>query len=160
VLLLGIIPDTHEAEYGWIEPGARLGMGRERAARDVRQFWEKPEAALAAILRERGCMWNSFVMVGCVRAFLGLVRDCLPSLFDAFAALGPLTGGPSESETVASLYRQLVPADFSREVLSGRPGALGVIPVWGVAWSDLGSPERVMRVRKQVEPRGLETAYA
>ena len=160
VFLLGIIPDTHEAEYGWIEPGARLGIGSERAAQSVRQFWEKPDAGVAETLRGRGCVWNSFVMVGRVRAFLDLIRDCLPSLFDAFAALGPLTGGPGESEAVASLYRRLTPADFSREVLSARPDALGVIPVWGVAWSDLGSPERVLRVWKQLEPRILEAAYA
>jgi len=160
VFLLGIIPDTHEAEYGWIEPGARLAIGGERAAQNVRQFWEKPDAGLAETLRRRGCVWNSFVMVGRVRAFLDLIRDCLPALFDAFAALGPLTGGPAESEAVASLYRRLVPADFSREVLSPRPEALGVIPVWGVTWSDLGSPERVLRAKKQLGPRILETAYA
>jgi hypothetical protein len=27
-MLLGVIPDTHDAEYGWIEPGAPLGIGR------------------------------------------------------------------------------------------------------------------------------------
>ena len=160
VFLLGIIPDTHEAEYGWIEPGSRLGTGGDRGPYSVRQFWEKPDAGLAATLRQRGCVWNSFVMVGRVRAFLGLIRDCLPSLFDAFAALGPLTGGQGESEAVASLYRRITPADFSRDVLSARPEALGVIPLWGVTWSDLGSPARVLRVRRQLEPRSLELAHA
>jgi len=160
VFLLGIIPDTHEAEYGWIEPGASLGGADARLPQRVRQFWEKPDAGFAATLRERGCVWNSFVMVGRVRAFLDLVRDCLPSLFDAFAALRPLTGGPGESEAVASLYRRLASTDFSRDVLSARPGALGVIPVWGVTWSDLGSPERVLRVKRQLEPRLPEAAYA
>jgi len=160
VFLLGIIPDTHEAEYGWIEPGARLGIGGERSVQNVRKFWEKPDAGLAEMLRDRGCVWNSFVMVGRIRAFLDLIRHCLPALFDAFAALGPLTGDPAESEAVAALYRRLVPADFSREVLAARPGALGVIAVWGVAWSDLGSPERVMRVRRQLEPQALELTNA
>jgi mannose-1-phosphate guanylyltransferase len=160
VFLLGIIPDTHESEYGWIEPGARLGIDGERAAQSVRQFWEKPDAGFAATLRERGCVWNSFVMVGRVRAFLALIQDCLPSLFDAFAALGPLTGGPEEAGAAAALYRGLVPSDFSRDVLSPRPEALGVIPVWGVTWSDLGSPERVLRVKRQLEPRPLELAHA
>ena len=45
-------------------------------------------------------------------------------------------------------------------MLSARPGALGVIPVWGVAWSDVGSPERVLHVKKQLEPRALELANA
>ena len=158
VVLLGIIPDTHESEYGWIEPGAPLRAADGRTAHAVRRFWEKPDVSFAEALRERGCVWNSFVMVGRVRAFLALVRDCLPSLYDAFAALGPLTGAAEESGAVAALYQWLAPADFSRDVLSARPEALGVIPVWGVTWSDLGSPERVLRVRKQLEPRALELA--
>lgn len=105
-------------------------------------------------------MWNSFVMVGRVRAFLDLVRACLPSLVDAFAALGPLTGGPEEAGAAATLYRGLAPSDFSRDVLSPPPEALGVIPVWGVTWSDLGSPERVLRVKRQLGPRVLEFARA
>jgi mannose-1-phosphate guanylyltransferase len=160
VVLLGIIPDTHEAEYGWIEPGAPLRVSDGRTTQRVSRFWEKPDAAFAEALRGRGCVWNSFVMVGRVRAFLGLIRDCLPSLYDAFAALGPVTGAEGESRAVAALYRWLAPTDFSRDVLSARPEALGVIPVWGVIWSDLGSPERVLRVMKQSEPRVLELAQA
>ena len=160
VFLLGIIPDTHESEYGWIEPDAPLKLAGERRVQGVRRFWEKPDAAFAAGLRDRGCVWNSFVMIARVRALLDLIRDCLPSLFDAFEALGPLTGGPEEGEALGSLYRRIAPADFSREVLSAQPEALGVIPVWGVAWSDLGSPERVLRVKNQREPQILEGAYA
>jgi len=160
VVLLGIIPDTHEAEYGWIEPGAPLWVAGGRTTQRVRRFWEKPDAGFAETLRERGCVWNSFVMVGRVQAFLGLIRDCLPSLYDAFAALGPVTGAAGESRAVAALYQWLAPADFSGDVLSARPEALGVIPVWGVTWSDLGSPERVLRVRKQLEPRVLVLAQA
>ncbi|HEU4440291.1 MAG TPA: sugar phosphate nucleotidyltransferase [Methylomirabilota bacterium] len=158
VVLLGIIPDTHETEYGWMEPGGSLGLPTAPTAQRVRQFWEKPEAGFAATLRERGCMWNSFVMVGMVRAFLALVRDCLPSLFAAFATLGSPTGGGAES--LAALYRCLPPSDFSRDVLAVRPERLGVIPVWGVTWSDLGSPERVRRVRRELEPRIPELARA
>lgn len=80
VILFGIIPDTHEAEYGWIEPGESLSVPTNRTAHRVRQFWEKPDAGFAEMLRARGCLWNSFVMVGRVRAFLALVREsCLPS---------------------------------------------------------------------------------
>jgi mannose-1-phosphate guanylyltransferase len=160
VFLLGIIPDTHEAEYGWIEPGPRLDTAGGRGPYGVRQFWEKPDAAFAATLRERGCVWNSFVMIGRLRAFLRLIKECLPLLFEAFAALGPLTGGPAESEAVASLYRRIIPIDFSRDVLTAHPEALGVIPLWGVTWSDLGSPERVSRVRRQLEPRALGLVHA
>ncbi|HYS93590.1 MAG TPA: sugar phosphate nucleotidyltransferase [Candidatus Acidoferrales bacterium] len=158
VVLFGIIPDTHEAEYGWIEPGESLSVPTNRTAHRVRQFWEKPDPGFAETLRARGGLWNSFVMVGRVRAFLALVRECLPALFDAFAALGALTG--DEAEAIAPLYRWLPPSDFSRDALSARPETLGVIPVWGVTWSDLGSPERVLRVRRIFEPRMRELAQA
>jgi len=38
--------------------------------------------------------------------------------------------------------------------------AVGVIPVWGITWSDLGSPDRVLRLRRQVAPQVLELARA
>lgn len=160
IVLLGIIPDTHETEYGWIEPGAPLRIAGGRTVQRVRQFWEKPDAGLAEMLRERGCMWNSFVMVGRVRAFLALIRECLPSLSELFEALRPLMGTTQEAEAAAALYARITPADFSKDVLSARPDALAVLPVWGMTWSDLGSPDRVLRLRRHAAPQVLELARA
>ena len=139
ILLLGIIPDTHESEYGWIELGERLSGAGGRPVHGVSRFWEKPDAALADVLRERGCLWNSFVMVGRVRTFLGLIKRAVPDLYDAFAAVAPSLGGPDETEAVRKLYLGLPVSDFSTEVLTESPGSLGVMPVFGVTWSDLGS---------------------
>jgi hypothetical protein len=76
----------------------------------------------------------------------------------------PGSGGDRENAdeavAISALYRRRVPADFSRDVLAARPKALGVIPIWGVSWSDLGSPARVLRVRRQLEPRLLGLAQA
>ena len=156
VVLLGITPDTHETEYGWIEPGAL--MSGARPLYRVRRFWEKPDPALAAMLRERGCFWNSFVMVGRVAAFEALVADALPDLAGAFEALRPMLGGPGEVEAVRALYARLVPRDFSREILSRRPGRLALLPVRGVVWSDLGSPERVQATRERMDRQAVALA--
>jgi len=143
VLLLGIAPDTHETEYGWIEPGDFLSGPGQSGLYEVRRFWEKPEPALAEMLRDRGCYWNSFVMVACVPALLGVIRSATPDLYDELSGIGPALGTPSEAAVAQAVYRGLAPADFSREILSARPRQLGVLPVGGVVWSDLGSPDRV-----------------
>src|SRR6185369_6774987 len=64
VVLLGITPIAPETEYGWIEPQPSILAGVERSITRVRKFWEKPSLNLATSLIERGCLWNSFVMVG------------------------------------------------------------------------------------------------
>jgi mannose-1-phosphate guanylyltransferase len=151
VVLLGMIPDTHETEYGWIEPGPIASRPGGRQLRRVTRFREKPPAELARELRERGCLWNSFIMVGTARGLLGLVRGALPGLTAAFDALAPTVGGAREAEAAERLYAALPPADFSREVLAARPDRLGVLSVWGVSWCDLGSPARVLRTRRQLE---------
>jgi mannose-1-phosphate guanylyltransferase len=64
IVLLGIVPDRPETEYGWIEPDAPLpGLGRlSGAAYAVSRFWEKPSRDHAERLRARGGLrgveWN------------------------------------------------------------------------------------------------------
>jgi len=151
VVLLGIAPDTHESEYGWIEPGDYLPGLRRPGLYTVRRFWEKPDPALAEVLRGRGCYWNSFVIVARVSALISLIRSGAPDLHDAFAAIRPALGTADEPRAAEHLYRSLPAADFSREILSSRPGQLGLLPVGGVVWCDLGSPERVLRTRRRFE---------
>ena len=134
VLLLGAQPERPEVEYGWIEPGAAIpggsrdGLSRDREGRDrtgsdamfrVNRFWEKPSLDAARGLLDRGCLWNTFVMVGRVRAFLDLLRKAIPAGTPVFG-------------------------DFSKQVLSALPDRLAVLRLDNVGWSDLGTPERVM----------------
>ena len=64
VMLLGITPTAAETEYGWIEPHPSILASAKRSINRVRKFWEKPSSSVATSLMERGCLWNSFVMVG------------------------------------------------------------------------------------------------
>ena len=151
VLLLGIVPDTHEAEYGWIERGECLpGPGRSPLY-TVARFWEKPDPALAGVLRDRGCYWNSFIMVARVSALLALIRSAVPDLSAAFSAIVPALGTAFEADQVGRLYQRLSASDFSHEVLSMRASQLAVLPVHGLVWSDLGSPERVRQTERRLE---------
>jgi mannose-1-phosphate guanylyltransferase len=147
VALLGIAPDGPETDYGWIEPGPPVGGGRGVALHRVRRFWEKPTPELARTLLAAGCLWNSFVMVGRVATLLGLVGRALPELSRAFRVLRPFLGTPGEAGAARGVYRDLPATDFSRRVLAASPAQLAVLPVRGVAWSDLGRPERVLALR-------------
>src|SRR6185295_2084653 len=91
-------------------------------------------------LMERGCLWNSFVMVGCVDALLRMTRAALPELYADFAALTPAF----EPAALAELYSRIDDINFSQEVLAQRPQDLAVMRVGDVGWSDLGEPSRVL----------------
>ncbi|HEY6122528.1 MAG TPA: sugar phosphate nucleotidyltransferase [Pyrinomonadaceae bacterium] len=145
VTLLGITPESPEVEYGWIEPYSSSSGEMASAISPVRRFWEKPTASLAQDLQTRGCLWNSFVMIGHVDAFLKLVRGTLPDLHDFFAAIRPSFETPTEVDQLIELYSWISSTNFSQEVLAMRPEDLDVMKVDNVGWNDLGEPSRVLR---------------
>ena len=156
VILLGMPAETPEAEYGWIEP--ETGSVSDTVL-PVKRFWEKPDRALASELMKRGCLWNSFVMVGHVSAFMNLIRSTLPDLvasFELTRAASILGNGPS---ALAKIYASIRSSCFSNDVLAMRPRDLGVLPATGLGWSDLGEPGRVLSVlaRKGIQPVASET---
>jgi mannose-1-phosphate guanylyltransferase len=146
VVLLGVSPAGPETAYGWIEAATRVGVpaGAAPAVYRVRRFWEKPVRAVAESLLDRGCLWNSFVVVARVPTLLAAIRRALPALFESFTAVRPLLGEPAEALAVGGLYDALGSADFSAAVLQGHAAELAVLPVHGVAWSDWGDPRRVL----------------
>ena len=133
VILLGIQPDAPEESYGWIEPGNSVDRS---VVFEVRRFWEKPSRRVAARLMLDGCLWNSFVMVGRVGAFLAMIRRSLPELLRSFESM--------EGCELRELYARIPATNFSDEVLSKRPSDLTVLPARGLGWSDLGEPQRVL----------------
>jgi mannose-1-phosphate guanylyltransferase len=143
-VLLGITPHAAEPGYGWIEPG-ELVVRRAPLFR-VRRFWEKPGGDVAGELLRAGCMWNSFVMVARVSTLIGLIMVALPELFASFSKIHDLLGTAQEPGGIERLYERIPSASFSDEVLERYPINLGVLPVHGIEWSDLGEPQRVMAV--------------
>lgn len=136
VVLMGVAPESPEEAYGWIEPGSRLYHGTVGDLFEVKRFWEKPTRELAIELMTAGCLWNSFVMVGRVQAFLRMIRLAVPELITAFES--PRRG------RIADIYAHAPARNFSADVLSVRPGDLAVLPVRGLGWTDLGEPHRVL----------------
>lgn len=154
VILLGISPETPEAEYGWIEPGIPMGSPVPDSVSRVRRFWEKPSGSVASSLMEHGCLWNSFVMVGHVHAFLNLISRALPGLLEAFESIRSSLFTKYEPAALRRLYSTIRSTSFSQDVLSVQPDKLAVLRANGLGWSDLGE---LGRVRAVLERKGVQS---
>lgn len=142
ITLLGIKPDRSEVQYGWIEPVSSSEQGKETLLR-VRRFWEKPPRNVAEQLMRNGSLWNTFVMIGHVKAFLEIISRTLPNLYHTLSSNVEVLGLPSEERILGELYSMIVSTNFSREVLELQPGKLSMLRLSNVGWTDLGEPQRV-----------------
>jgi mannose-1-phosphate guanylyltransferase len=143
VILLGIEPDGPEESYGWIEPGEALEGAAAGSVFKVSRFWEKPSRSTASRLMLRGGLWNTFVMIGRVSAFLNMVRRALPSLLMAFESMQSTNMPDGEAQALRCLYSSIPATNFSDHVLATSPAALSVLKARALGWSDLGEPQRV-----------------
>jgi mannose-1-phosphate guanylyltransferase len=160
VVLLGIEAESPEVQYGWIEAGDPLAECRAYPVYRVRRFWEKPAPAVAEALFRRGYLWNSFVLVARVPALLAMLRLATPDLYGAFMTAWLLRSTLGADEAMRSLYANLCSTSFSDDVLGTKLANLAVLPVRGVAWSDWGDPDRVLRAlgRLGIAPQWPEGA--
>lgn len=141
VCLFGVTAERPATDLGWIVTSQ---TGRAAAKGSVvSRFVEKPPAEEAAELHRAGALWNTFVMVGTARSFWQLCARHLPVHAQKFKAYSKAVGTRAEEGLLRQIYRDLPPADLSRDVLA-HTKALGVVSVDGAGWSDWGTPERVM----------------
>ena len=140
VVLLGAHPSGPETEYGWIElgPVVREGLFQTHG------FHEKPARSTAERLLRDGALWNTFVMVGHVQAFLQTAASAVPGLLNLLDASMRDVNLSSEGQIPGALYDAIPPCDFSRQVLALSADRLLSLRLEKTEWHDLGHPERVM----------------
>ena len=143
ITLLGVTPEHSEEQYGWIEPVKSSVKQDEQRVFRVRRFWEKPSRNVAQRLMRSGALWNTFVMVGHVKALLDIIFWTLPDLYRTLSSAGDLLGSRDEDQVLSELYSNIPSLNFSTEVLSRRPDQLSVLKLSNVGWTDLGEPQRV-----------------
>lgn len=154
ILLVGAVPDRAETEYGWIDPVRDHGHGgvdKTLKLMNVMRFREKPDVMEAQALLQQDCLWNTMVMVAKAKVLWDLGRQCLPDMmciFDAYlmvlrAISEKRLESRYESAALARVYKDLRPADFSRDILQHISEQSMVMPMQDVAWCDWGHPQRV-----------------
>ncbi len=161
LVVLGVEAGGPDHGYGWIAPGPPCGAAEGGELYGVRRFWEKPDRATAARLFASGYLWNTFVLVGRLRAFVHAARQTLPDVVESMTVAAAFLDTRHEADVLAATYQRLHPTDFSRTLLAERPDVLLTLPVRGVCWSDWGNPERILRTLEQFGRRpGWLPAYS
>lgn len=131
--LLGVRPEAAEDGYGWVV--SRRARGR--AWHDVAEFHEKPGRRLLDRLWRAGAHVNTFMIAAQGSTLLQMVREHARAWFD------PLIAAQPGSLALADAYARLPMSDFSRDVLTPSGAKLGLVPVGGTGWTDLGTPDRL-----------------
>jgi mannose-1-phosphate guanylyltransferase len=145
LVVLGVPPTDPDPDYGWIEPGARMGWVGHEPVHRVRGFREKPTEESARRLFALGGLWNTFVFAASVTALINAGRECVPLLHDRLVRLALFAGTQYQSWALRQAYLFAPVADFSRTVLESCSLPLAVAHVPTFTWCDLGTPERVAR---------------
>jgi mannose-1-phosphate guanylyltransferase len=144
LVLLGAPPTEPESDYGWIEPGERLGWDGTPLHR-VRSFREKPTEAQARHLFALGYLWNTFVFSSGVTALIEAGRQGVPLLHDRLVRLAVFAGTQHEPWALEQAYLLAPHAEFSRSILEVPSLPLAVASIGAFTWCDLGTPERVAK---------------
>ena len=139
ILTVGAEARYPEVEYGWIQPGRTLVDSLVNPLLRVSRFWEKPARKRAEMLQRRGCLWNTFITIGRVGAFMELLHATVPKLTRSLEH-------SFMNGQIDQLYGQIAPVDFSRAVLTKMPERLVVLRDAASGWTDFGSPRRVIDV--------------
>jgi mannose-1-phosphate guanylyltransferase len=137
--LLGIAPDRADPGLGYILPQQAASGRFGRGVTSVRGFEEKPCAERAAKIIARGALWSSFVMAFRVDRALSLLRASRPA---DVAWLESCLGDPVGLDRA---YAALEPWNFSQGFLTPHADQLVVVRADEMGWSDLGTPEAVLR---------------
>lgn len=153
LVLLGIEPDGDESEYGYIATGSRLRRGINGPFQ-ITSFVEKPDYHSAQKLARGGALWNTMIMVFHTSAVFELVRTVCPAIFGAMQPIYDAIGTPDEEAVTQEIYQDLLPINFSKDILEPLahdfPSRLVAFPVRNVLWSDWGSETRVMEILRKI----------
>jgi mannose-1-phosphate guanylyltransferase len=149
-VLLGMEPDSIDAELGYIVPAEPHAAGGQRVA----QFIEKPTLAEARRLVEQGAVWTAFIVAARAQTLLELFLSRYAPLVVEMQVLltrqqrlgTPAGGWPA----LVDLYRRLPTLDFSKDILADQVPRLCVIRVAQCGWTDLGTPRRVAEVLERL----------
>lgn len=145
LMLIATSPDRVESDYGYVLPGATIAKYGGNRLSSVTGFREKPSAVDIGSIHKAGGLWNTFITIGTVQAFFDAGATCIPRILDAFYRYQPTIGSSQEKDAQVSLYQNISPSDFSKDVLQNVPHHLVMYQLNNVHWSDWGRPERIER---------------
>ena len=150
VVLLGVVPDRLELEYGWIAGGDPLPGLAEDQVRTVRSLVEKPSAAEADSLLQAGGFWNTRAFAAKVSTLWEIGWKYVPHIMPLFERLGQAIGCPNEALERETIYRKVSTDDFF-PILGQAADRLAVLELTAVLWSEWNRPERIAETLRRID---------
>lgn len=141
LVTLGAQPTRAETGFGYLQPGMPLDPLVSRAeggACRVEHFVEKPHAALADVLIEKGALWNTGIFIWRARIVLEELAAHTPEIAHALPTL--------EAGDLAGFAPLVTSISIDRGLLE-RSERVVVIPS-EFAWDDVGTWAALRRVRE------------
>lgn len=141
LVALGATPTRNETGFGYLQPGAPVDPLVSRADGGscfVEHFVEKPGAALADVLIDKGALWNTGIFVWRARVVLDELAEHTRELS---AGLPKLAAGEMEA------FAELVTSISIDRGLLERSRRVVVLPT-ECAWDDVGTWASLRRVRE------------
>ncbi len=132
LVTVGVVPTRPETGYGYIIPGPPVGSGFV-----VAEFKEKPTVEGAAVLIERGALWNSGLFAWRADTLLTEIERHTPEIAGALPALA--------RADVSSFFHHCQSVSIDVGVLE-RSAAVVVVP-GAFEWDDIGTWEALARIR-------------
>ncbi len=150
LVLLGVLPDRLELEYGWIQPGPTFDQSTSCGVRAVQAFLEKPDFVQASRAMASGALWNTLILAAKLPKLWELGWQCFPEMMPLFERLCVAIGGPEEGKVLDAIYRVMPERNFSSGLLQRIPEHVAMIQLNGVLWSDWGKPERIVETLRKI----------
>lgn len=136
LVLLGIKPNAPVTGYGYIKPGASLGMGsQDYPVMAVNAFVEKPNLESARQYLLDGYLWNSGMFVFRAEVFMDLLAKHQPEMSAQILAM--------DEQPTQDQYEVLESLSIDYGIAE-KADKVAVVPV-DMQWSDLGSWESIFQ---------------
>ncbi|MDR3610353.1 MAG: sugar phosphate nucleotidyltransferase [Ignavibacteriaceae bacterium] len=143
IVLAGIRPIRIETGLGWIESGYKINSFNDLNFSQIRNFCEKPDAAVTSSLFASGCLINTSIVIGKSRTIIEQMKKHLPLFFEAFNPIYDSLGTKHEKDIIKEYFKLMPDVNFSKDFLENVADQLAVLEIPDVYWSDWGEEQRI-----------------
>lgn len=144
LVLLAVVPNAIEPEYGWVRPGSSLGCMSGSDVWVVEEFVEKPSADVARELMLARGLWNTLIVVAKVETIWAMGWRYFPEMMEVIEKCGSVIGTAKEKDVLDAAYRAIPSRNISSHLLQRIPKRIAAVEMKGVLWSDWGKPQRIV----------------
>ena len=146
LVVFGVRPTEPTSAYGYIEPGAALGVA---GGHRVHRFVEKPDRDRAERLIAEGCLWNAGMFCFRPDAALREIEALAPETLARVRSALDTAADDLDAVVVGEAFRAAPKISFDHAVMEKTARAT-VLPV-DFAWSDIGDWKEAWRLAAKDE---------